>query len=153
MEYDSQVCFYLFSFPSELCFTLCLRLCLILIFCVVFSPGVQILVLLGLSSVYQRSYFLSGLLAPKEVSFATQLKCCYQMSHTCLCSLLVTFQYKLFPGYILVPLHLLYWSVISSHIQIRAEYFFHKSKMFFGFKTCSNIPVIMDTYCTQQLLH
>lgn len=38
-------------------------------FCLCFSPpGVQILVLLGLSSVYQWSYFLTGLLTPKEVS-------------------------------------------------------------------------------------
>lgn len=36
--------------------------------CVVFSGGVQILVLLGLPSVYQWSFFLTGLLSPKEVN-------------------------------------------------------------------------------------
>lgn len=49
------------------------------------SAGVQILVLLGLPSVYQWSYFLTGLLSPKEV-----IICLYHLStHSdyplCLC--------------------------------------------------------------------
>lgn len=73
VEYDTQVGFCLN--PPRLwrvkCLVLPQDLLYFNILSVVSSPGVHILVLFGLSSVYQWSYFLAGLLTSKEVSWSS----------------------------------------------------------------------------------